>query len=588
MAADRLGAHPLPLLLPGARGPLHALYHAPQGPPHPAGDILLLPAFAEEMNRCRAMVAMQARAFAAMGMGTLVLDPHGTGDSAGHFADATWAQWRADLQLGLTWLRSHGQGCTSLWGLRLGAVMASQLARADGGIRRLLLWQPVLDGKQFFTQFLRIRIAAEMNLPDRVKTTGELRQRAAAGESIEVSGYRIGPPLAKQLDEVAFDAAAVASPTHTDWFEVLQGEGATIAPAAQQHAERWRAAGAAIEQRTVIGPAFWHVHERELAPALIDATTACVQAWAAAADNTHTPKAEPLPVGEAAEEQPLFFACDDDQLSAVFHRAKGDPTRGVVIVVAGGPQYKAGAHRQFVSLARRLAGSHLPVLRFDLRGMGDSTGEHRGYTQSDADIRAAVDTLLTLQPQLKQVVLLGECESASGILFYAWRDPRVSHAVLINPWVRTDEGRAQVIVRHYYLHRLTSADFWKQVFSGRYKAGASLRSMVGVVGAAVRGRIAMARQRAASDEDELSGLPLPVRVAEGLRRFKGRSLLLMSGFDLIAREFDEVTAASRAWDGLLARDTVQRVDIEGADHTFSREVWKNAAAEAVAGWLEKA
>ena len=59
----------------------------------------------------------------------------------------------------------------------------------------------------------------------------------------------------------------------------------------------------------------------------------------------------------------------------------------------------------------------------------------------------------------------------------------------------------------------------------------------------------------------------------------------MSGVDLIAREFDEVTSASRAWDGLLASERVQRVDIEGADHTFSREAWKNAAADTVARWL---
>ena len=87
--------------------------------------------------------------------------------------------------------------------------------------------------------------------------------------------------------------------------------------------------------------------------------------------------------------------------------------------------------------------------------------------------------------------------------------------------------------------------------------------------------------------DDISGLPLPVRTAEGLRRFKGRSLLLMSGVDLIAREFDEVTSASRAWDGLLTNPQLQRVDVECADHTFSREVWKSAAADAVAGWLQR-
>lgn len=46
---------------------------------------------------------------------------------------------------------------------------------------------------------------------------------------------------------------------------------------------------------------------------------------------------------------------------------------GVVIIV-GGPQYRAGSHRQFVLLARALATAGYPVLRFDYSGMGDSDG----------------------------------------------------------------------------------------------------------------------------------------------------------------------------------------------------------------------
>jgi exosortase A-associated hydrolase 1/exosortase A-associated hydrolase 2 len=578
-----------PFVLHADSGPLHATYYAPSGAPHPAGDILVVPAFAEEMNRCRAMVALQARQLAQRGMGTLVLDPYGTGDSAGDFVDADWTVWKADLQTGIDWLRQHGQGCSSLWGLRLGALMATQLAHEDAQIRRLLLWQPVLNGKTFYTQFLRIRIAAELNLPDRVKSTNELRERTARGESIEVSGYRIGPRLAQQLDDAVVDDSAF-SRVETHWFEVLQSAESVVAPAALQTIERLRGTGAAVQLGTPIGPAFWHVHERELAPALLNDTSLSVQTWSGSGTpSPAAPTTQPAAtIAADLAEQPLMFPCDADSLSGVLHLGAAGATRGVIIVVAGGPQYRAGAHRQFVSLARRVAKDGFPVLRFDLRGMGDSEGEHRGYKQSDPDIRAAVDALLARQPQLKDVVLLGECESASGILFYAWRDPRVSGTVLINPWVRTEEGRAQTIVRHYYLGRLMSGEFWKHVFSGKYKARESITSMLGVVSSAIRGRIQMARQTTKPELDDISGLPLPVRTAEGLRRFKGRSLLLMSGVDLIAREFDEVTSASRAWDGLLASPQLRRVDIEGADHTFSREVWKTAAADTVAQWLAQA
>ena len=94
-----------------------------------------------------------------------------------------------------------------------------------------------------------------------------------------------------------------------------------------------------------------------------------------------------LPASEAAsestlsgangtEEVPLSFACQDCRLYGVLHRPRSRGRSGVLIVV-GGPQYRVGSHRQFVLLARFLAGRSIPVLRFDYRGMGDSEGEQQ-------------------------------------------------------------------------------------------------------------------------------------------------------------------------------------------------------------------
>lgn len=572
-----------PFMLEGSRGALCAFYTPPQDGVAARGDLLVVPAFAEEMNRCRAMVSRQARLWAAQGVGTLVLDPFGTGDSDGEFVDATWAQWRDDLRRGIDWLDSHGGGCRALLGLRLGAVMAAELARGCVGVQRLLLWQPVLSGKTHLTQFLRVRIAAELNQPDRVKSTDELRRMFAAGQAVEVSGYEIGPALAADLDAAAFDASDGPAHLEVDWFEVVPDGAPTLAPASQKVVDTLRQGGAVVRAQAVAGAAFWHVHERVLAPSLLDASVQCVHSWPEPGARPAAPAhARELP---AKPVQPMWLPCAQEQLSACLHHAHTSPERGVVIVVAGGPQYRAGAHRQFVSLARRLAALGHPVLRFDLRGMGDSSGEYVGYEDSAADIRAAIDQLLVLQPSVREVVLVGECESASGILFYAWTDPRVKGAVLINPWVRTAEGQAQVVLKSYYLDRLRSREFWRKLRSGDFDVVASLSSLVGVVRAYLRGRRMFARARLDQAAPDLAGMPLPVKTAAGLARFDGQVLLLMSGRDYIAREFDEVTAASRAWDGLLSRPSVRRHDVDGADHTFSRKVWKDSAGAAIAAWM---
>lgn len=576
---------PRAFMLAGSSGALCAVYFEPRAGVAPLGDVLVVPAFAEEMNRCRAMVALQARALAELGVGTLVVDPHGTGDSAGEFSQASWAQWRQDLLLAVAWLDAHGKGCRALLALRLGAIMAAELVRECPRVSQLVLWQPVLSGKTFYTQFLRIRLAAEMNQPDRIKSTNELRAMSAQGQLVEVSGYEVGPTLAAELDGLNFDLSACAERLAIDWFEVQTDAEASLAPASQKTIDTLRSSVASLHAQAVTGPAFWHVHEREVAPALIAATAMRVGNWVAAPPPGPVERDCPAEVANPTE-LPLFLPCGPDSLSACLHQGAPAAKRGVVIVVAGGPQYRAGAHRQFVSLARKLAGVGHPVLRFDLRGMGDSTGSYLGFEHSAPDIRAAIDGLLARQADLREVVLVGECESASGILFYAWQDQRVTGVVLVNPWVRTAEGQAQVILKDYYLDRLRSPAFWRKLRSGEFRLGESLLSLRDVVRAYVRGKRMFAKSSLGHVKDDLAGMPLPVKTATGLSRFHGRVMLLMSGHDYIAREFDEVTAASRAWDGLLESERVVRKEVDGADHTFSKRAWKDSASDAVVAWVD--
>jgi pimeloyl-ACP methyl ester carboxylesterase len=82
-------------------------------------------------------------------------------------------------------------------------------------------------------------------------------------------------------------------------------------------------------------------------------------------------------LAESTAEQAFSFSVEGDTLLGILHAPaivrSGTTGTGVVIVV-GGPQYRGGSHRQFVQLARRLAHEGHAVLRFDVRGMGDSSG----------------------------------------------------------------------------------------------------------------------------------------------------------------------------------------------------------------------
>ena len=145
------------------------------------------------------------------------------------------------------------------------------------------------------------------------------------------------------------------------------------------------------------------------------------------------------------------------------------PARTGMVVVVGGPQYRAGSHRQFTLLARDTAAAGWPTLRFDVRGMGDSTGAQRSFEALDDDIAAAIDALLHHCPALDRVVLWGLCDGASAALMYLQRrrDPRVQGLCLANPWVRSEAGLARTHVKHYYAQRLLQPAFWKKLISGK-------------------------------------------------------------------------------------------------------------------------
>ncbi|MDZ7803479.1 hydrolase 1, exosortase A system-associated [Thiohalophilus sp.] len=281
-------------------------------------------------------------------------------------------------------------------------------------------------------------------------------------------------------------------------------------------------------------------------------------------------------------ERAVIFPIGNDRLLGIIHEGAPRATRGVLIVV-GGPQYRVGSHRQFLLLARHLAAAGVPVLRFDYRGMGDSEGEPRDFEGAGDDLLAAVDTFQTEVPGVREVVIWGLCDAVSIALMTAWREPRIRGLVLLNPWVRTEEGLARAYLKTYYLQRLLSRDFWGKLLRGRLNPVASLRSLL-AMGRRALGRSAAKAGPPAADSALPEG-PLPERMAAGWRRFDGPILLILSGDDLTAAEFRETAASEPAWQGLLDEPRVTRRELPEANHTFSRQAWRDQVAQWTLEWV---
>jgi len=277
-----------------------------------------------------------------------------------------------------------------------------------------------------------------------------------------------------------------------------------------------------------------------------------------------------------SREDALVFDCAGESLVGILGGAEIAASRGVLIVV-GGPNYRAGSGRQFTLLARRLAESGVPTLRFDYRGMGDSGGDARTFERVSDDIRCAIDRFFAAVPGLKDVVIWGLCDAASAALMYAHADARVSGLVLLNPWVRTTQGLARVHLKHYYVRRLFQASLWQKLARGEFDfrgAASALRRIV-VEALGTRG--------AGAPQEEISFLE---RMEHGLRGFRGKVLLILSGNDLTAREFKDFVAASKHWQDLLAREGVSRHDLPEANHTFARRDWRDQVERWTETWVK--
>lgn len=285
----------------------------------------------------------------------------------------------------------------------------------------------------------------------------------------------------------------------------------------------------------------------------------------------------------AVNEVPFVFDCQGESLVGILHKPQEAARTGVLIVV-GGPQYRVGSHRQFLLLARALSAQGSPVLRFDYRAMGDADGAGVDFADVDTDIAAAIDQFFERMPQLQGVVIWGLCDAASAALFYAYKDSRVKGLVLLNPWVRTESGEAKAYLKHYYLARLLSGDFWKKLFSGQWKVWESARSFLGLL------KKSRASTKALRSEPDMldTSAPLPQRMAEGLRRFQGEALIVLSGKnDYVACEFRDMVAASADWQALLARETIQLKTLAEANHTFSSAQWRGQVETWTEAWLKE-
>jgi len=193
---------------------LFGVLHAPdEGQPVRAG-VVLVPPFGHEAVRGHRFYRLLAERLSREGVAVLRFDLYGTGDSGGDDEDADLQAWAADLgQAHRELLRRTGGDRPVTWfGARLGASVALRAAPlAFPHVHRLVLWDPVFDGRGYLAQ-LGLAQADELELaycmPDPAWRRAIDRDPLAL--SSECLGYAIPDPLREQMLALVPDAPGAA------------------------------------------------------------------------------------------------------------------------------------------------------------------------------------------------------------------------------------------------------------------------------------------------------------------------------------------------------------------------------------------
>jgi len=248
-----------------------------------------------------------------------------------------------------------------------------------------------------------------------------------------------------------------------------------------------------------------------------------------------------------------------------------------LLILVGGPQYRAGSHRQFTRIARCLAEAGIASFRFDYSGMGDSEGEIRAFNEVSADITAAIDCFQEMVPEVQGVVYWGLCDAASSALMFAHREQRAVGMVLLNPWVHTGVYSPEVKLSHYYVSRLRGKDAWQRFFRGSIDAS-DLAEFARETGLYLTRLVSRPFNK--TFQHSLAG-----EMLSGLERFNGGTLIILGEEDLTAREFLSLTSHQKAWKKAMSRPRVCVYEVEGADHTFSKAVWHEKVCRKTVEWV---
>lgn len=255
-----------------------ALWISPPAGKPQRGSILCVQPFGEEANLSRRVLVAQASRLARSGWTTLLMDPFGTGDSDGGSHDASLPIWRADLLHASRLARERSDGSFVLWGTRLGALLAAELALAlDQLVSAMVFWQPASNGGPLLDPLLKL---AKVGAVARTAPSDEGSVQTHAGSqvlpaTITLAGSALQRSLVDDLGAMAMQPPIVGErgvPCPVLMLGMQRVVTGSAPKALSTLAGRWLDEGYLTQLRVVQAEPFWASLEPSMPVAAFEET----------------------------------------------------------------------------------------------------------------------------------------------------------------------------------------------------------------------------------------------------------------------------------------------------------------------------
>ncbi|MDH5392239.1 MAG: alpha/beta hydrolase [Gammaproteobacteria bacterium] len=163
--------------------------------------VLLCNSIGHEYIRSHRALKQLAIKLADMGYYVLRFDYNGVGDSSGDFDNVNLADWQDNIMLASEELRAiSGQHKITVIGLRVGATL-SLLSSEQCKFNSMILWDPVVSGKQFVSNLMALH---KQLLVDRMWFVKDRSEDDTPGN--EYLGYKYSDNVIHDFEKIFFSA----------------------------------------------------------------------------------------------------------------------------------------------------------------------------------------------------------------------------------------------------------------------------------------------------------------------------------------------------------------------------------------------